>query len=151
MNKWAEWVDIDQAQLNQGPFNHYGIYQIGIVDSKGAAIWVNRLAGVDKLGIIYIGRSGYKQQNSNRTIANRIREFVRQQHSGGKTYAKAKELTLDRTLQFSGHRLRVRASFLRDAEIDGAEADALLEYFKLYAELPPCNSALPTNAKQDSA
>lgn len=96
------------------------------------------MAGVDASGVLYIGRSGY---NKNRSIANRIGEFVKQQHSGGVTYVKAKQI-IEKLPRFSGHRLQVKVKFLTTKEeIDVAETAALNGYFSEYAELPPCNSA----------
>ena len=144
MSNWADWVSIETAKSKRGPFNHLGIYQIRAVTPAGESIPIHRLVGIDSSGILYIGRSGY---NSNRSIANRIGEFVRQQHSGrqkhsgGVTYARAKPI-LERAPQFSGHHLQVRAKLLSTKEdIDLAEAKALDEYFSEHAELPPCNSA----------
>lgn len=143
INDWSEWVDIKTAKSRKGPFNRLGVYQIRAVAVSGEPISIHRLAGVDASGVLYIGRSGY---NTNRSIANRIGEFVRQQHSGGVTYAKAKEV-LEKLPRFSGHHLQVKAKFLATKEeIDVAESNALNRYFLEYAELPPCNSA-KSNAK----
>lgn len=137
---WSELVNIEDAKKKKGPFNNrLGIYQICVVTSSGQPIPICRLAGVDKLGVLYIGRSGY---NANRSIANRIREFSQQKHSGGITYTKAKQV-LEIIPQLAGHCLQVRAKFLSSQEIKEAELCALNEYFSNYAELPPCNSARP--------
>jgi hypothetical protein len=145
MSNWTDWVTIETAKSKKGPFNHLGIYQIRAVTPTGEPIPINRFVGIDLLGILYIGRSGY---TSNRSIANRIGEFVRQQHSGGDTYARAKQV-LEREPQFSGHLLQVRTKLIfTKEEIDLAEAKALREYFSEHAELPPCNSAR-TNVGED--
>lgn len=138
MPDWSDWVSIEVAKSRKGPFNCLGIYQIRAVTSSGKPIPVCRLVGVDPLGTVYIGRSGFA---SGRSIANRIGEFVRQQHSGGVTYARAKEGP-DRTPAYSRHSLQVRAKVLfTKKEIESAESRALQEYFSKYGELPPCNSA----------
>ncbi|MFH1718587.1 MAG: hypothetical protein ABIF19_14630 [Planctomycetota bacterium] len=136
-SNWSEWVDIEKARSTNGPFNYLGIYQIRAATTSGKPISIQRLAGVDASGVLYIGRSGF---NSNRSIANRIGEFVRKQHSGGITYAKAKPV-LDERPRFSKHCLQVKAKFLKTDQIPKAESEALDEYFLEYAELPPCNSA----------
>jgi hypothetical protein len=141
MSKWSDWIDIELAKSQRGPFNDFGIYQIRAVTSLGEPISISRLVGVDPLGILYLGRSGYRHKKSERTIANRIREFLQRQHSGGVTYARANE-TLKREPQFSEHRLQVRAMFLPDEKINAAESKALHDYFLTHAELPPCNSQL---------
>lgn len=142
MSKWSKWVDIENAKSKKGPFNDFGVYELRAVNQSNSPIPINRLIGTDPLGILYIGRSGYGGKNSARTIANRIREFVQRQHSGGITYAKAKSV-LKKAAQFSGHHLQVRAVFAADDEIEAAESKELRKYFAEYGELPPCNSALP--------
>jgi len=136
-SNWSESVDIKEAKSKKGPFNHLGIYQILAANAKGKPISIHRLAGVDASGVLYVGRSGF---NSNRSSAVRIGEFVRKQHSGGITYARAK-LILDKRPRFSKHCLQVRAKSLKTEQIRKAASEALKEYFLDYAELPPCNSA----------
>lgn len=146
MGKWSDWVEIELAKSSSGPFDNFGIYQIRAVAPSNEPIPICRLVGIDSLGILYVGRSGYRYQRSKRTIANRIREFVRQQHSGGITYASARKV-LQQSPKFSQHRLQVRAMFLPDDKIGKAESSVLNDYFSIYAELPPCNSSLPTGIK----
>jgi hypothetical protein len=143
IDNWTDWIDIDLAKSKRGQFNNFGIYEIRVVDSRGQPIPISRLIGVDYPGVLYIGRSGLRNQKTKRTIANRIQEFLRQKnHSGGITYARAKKI-LQQEKKFSGHRLQVRAIFLADEEIKSKEAKVLRDYFSIHAELPPCNSALP--------
>jgi hypothetical protein len=146
MSNWTDWIDIDLAKSNQGPLNDFGIYEIRVVDSKGQPVPISRLVGVDSVGLLYVGRSGYRWQKTHRTVANRVGEFIRQQHSGGITYARARE-TLQKTKRFSDHCLQIRGMFLPDKEIDLAEIKVLRNYFSEHAELPPCNSAFPRAAK----
>jgi hypothetical protein len=143
MDRWSDWIDIELAKSQHGLLSDFGVYQIRVVTPSGEPISISRMVGVDSLGILYVGRSGYRHQRSKRTVANRIREFLRQQHSGGVTYARAKD-TLQRASQFSDHRLQVRAMFLPDEEIDAKESGILRDYFSRHGELPPCNSQLPT-------
>lgn len=142
MSGWTDWIDIDFAESKEGPLNDFGVYEIRAVDSKGQPVPIKRLVGVDMLGRLYVGRSGFSHQKTKRTIANRIREFLRGRHSGGVTYARAREI-LQQTQKFSGHRLQVRAMFLPDDKIESGESKVLYDYFSKHAELPPCNSALP--------
>ena len=142
MTKWSDWMDVDLAGKQNGSLDDFGVYQIRAVNKSGNPIPIGRLAGVDPLGILYVGRSGFRRQKTNRTVANRVREFVRQAHSGGITYARANKI-LKQVPQFSDHQLQVRAKVLPDDKIDVEESNVLRKYFKKYAELPPCNSALP--------
>jgi hypothetical protein len=148
MSKWSKWVDIESAKSKTGSFNDFGVYEVRAVNQSNSPIPINRFIGIDPLGILYIGRSGYGGKNSARTIANRIREFLQRQHSGGVTYAKAKLILTRRSPQFSGHHLQVRAVFVAGDEIEAEESKELRKYFDEYGELPPCNSALPGAAGQ---
>lgn len=139
MPRWTKWAYIEKTQAKKGAFDRLGIYQIRAVTPAGNPIPVPRLAGVDKQGILYAGRSGYL---AHRSVPNRIREFVHEHHSGGITYARAKTL-LNKTPKFLGHRLQVRAMLLNQKAISSAESKTLQDYFSKYGELPPCNSALP--------
>lgn len=140
MDNWTEWFDRETATDLRGPLNFFGIYQVQIVGSSGKPLRISRLCGVDSEGTIYYGRSGLQHKSSHRTIANRINEFFKGQHSGGKTYARIKP-NLDR--QFRAHSLKVRGLKLLDMNINGREALFLNKYLNMYGELPPCNSSLP--------
>ena len=139
MNRWTKWINVDIAKTRNGPFDALGIYQIRAVNRSGKAIPISRLAGVDPVGLLYVGRSGYKYP---RTIANRIREFLSQHHSGGTTYIQAKKV-MSKIPKFAEHGLQVRIQKLSASEIRVAESQAIAKYFSKYAELPPCNSAKP--------
>ncbi len=88
MAKWSDWVNIKDKELMKRHLRHLGIYRIRTVTPSGKPIPIKRLVGVDTLGIIYIGCSGY---SAHRSIGNRIREFRRGDHSGGKAYIRAKK------------------------------------------------------------
>lgn len=146
MNDWSSWQDIKSAKTKGGNLNDFGIYEIRVVNRNKEAIPIFRFVGCDSQGLIYIGRSGYRWQKTGRTIANRIKEFVQQQHSGGTTYARAHKVLIGQS-EFSGHRLEARGKILPDEEIKKAEKNAIDEYFSMHAELPPCNSAFPKAVK----
>lgn len=138
--KWTEWTPIEAAISGDQRLAAHGIYQIRAVTPRGKPIRINRLLGADPEGVLYVGRSGLKFRSPSRTIANRLREFLKQQHSGGITYAKACSC-LNGTPRFAGHQLQVRALFLEDKHITATESSVLAEYFAKHAELPPCNSS----------
>jgi hypothetical protein len=64
MSKWSDWVDIEIAKSKQGLFVDFGIYQIRATTKSNRPILINRLVGADSLGILDIGRSGYRRQNN---------------------------------------------------------------------------------------
>jgi hypothetical protein len=141
--QWSEWVDIDRACATGGVFGDYGIYEIRLLIPKtNTPATVFRFVGVDTSGLIYIGRSGFRRRGRGRTVANRLREWITQQHSGANTYSKAVSI-LDRSPTLADRKLQVRAMFVPDEQIAAAEAEALAEYFAIHAELPPCNSSTP--------
>jgi hypothetical protein len=143
VGQWSEWVDIDRACATTGNFGDYGIYEVRLfIPRTNTPATIFRFVGVDTLGLIYIGRSGFRRKGRGRTIANRLREWITQQHSGANTYAKAIS-TLDGSPTLADRKLQVRAMFVPDEQIEAAEAGALAEYFAIHAELPPCNSSTP--------
>jgi hypothetical protein len=150
MSEWMPWYDSKEAKSSRGSLNDFGIYQIRMVNSSGKPLQIERFCAVDAEGLIYFGRSGFRRQKTNRTIANRIREFLQQQHSGGITYARVKPL-LDRHSRFGGHHLQIRGQFLPDSDIQKAEAALLNDYLSSYGELPPCNSSQPQAAAAQDA
>jgi hypothetical protein len=137
--KWTGWLDIDEARERNGRLSRFGLYQIRAVSSSGEPIAIHRLKGIDPEGILYVGRSGFRARSPNRTLANRIGEFMKQHHSGGITYGKAAS-RLRNEPRFVGHRLQVRALFLSDSVIAREETRVLEAYFNRHAEWPPCNS-----------
>lgn len=140
MNNWIGWLDIPQKPwkyLNEEEKEPYGIYKIRMVDPGGKPVPIRRFIGVDEEGIIYIGRSGFSDAKSNRSIAKKISEFWIGSHSGGETYRQASQ-------RLGRHKLQVSVKFISGKRsIEREERHELLEYLSKYAELPPCNSSLP--------
>jgi len=60
MAQWTKWMDIEDVASMSGENDGFGIYQIRVVNKNGEVISINRLAGVDSLGILYVGRSGVR-------------------------------------------------------------------------------------------
>lgn len=145
MGRWTRWMSIEEAKERNGKLKEYGLYQIRAVKPSGKPIPIPRMRMSDRDGILYIGRSGLKRKSPVRTLANRIREFENKQHSGGITYADAAS-RLKGVPRYAGHRLEVRAMFLPDAMIVQEEARIIKNYFRKYAELPPCNSSAGSRA-----
>jgi hypothetical protein len=139
MSEWTSWHSVENYNNYADKLNGFGVYQIRIVDSGENPIAICRFCAIDTDGIIYFGRSG---SNGNRTIANRIREFTQQRHSGGRTYARVSSIWSQNS-QFKNHYLQARGRFLPTNEICEAEARLIYEYESIFGELPPCNSARP--------
>ena len=156
--KWDSWRDIGKARSNEGEY--FGIYEIGIADQMGRPVPISRIGGVDKEGVVYVGRSGYKPP---RTLAQRIHEFQTGRSSGAQTYMLMSDSLKYLKHPHSEHLLRYRAMHVRaedvniddrviaaevkefrfSKEIESEEVDALAHYFVKYGELPPCNSNFP--------
>lgn len=142
------WKQIEiVAESRKEYFHSFGVYEIAVVNAKGKPIPIARLAGVDKSGLLYIGRSGFRNQKTKRTITKRIKEFLNGPHSGGETYDIAFKV-LSKTQKFSKHRLKVRASILPDRQIIPKETKLLKKYFLKYGELPPLNSSIPCKVRE---
>jgi len=152
---WSNWQDIEQAKIEQR--GHHGIYQIRIVGADGIPCPIGRVIGVDKEGILYIGKAG-----PSRTLAKRIREFQRVSqfgtapHSGGETYLlvwmnlmQSNPAYKDCKIQYRGIHLyadEVSSMASEDTlkhKIEEEESKALADYFHKFGELPPCNSSFP--------
>jgi hypothetical protein len=148
MARWTDWHNIDRKSkilgIN-GPFNDHGIYQIRLVKNNKKPLKISRLTGEDPLGIIYIGRSGFRKQKTKRSIRKRLREFLDEQHSGGIAYSLIKTKISRKLLP---HNLEARALFLRDNQIKSKECREINQYLRKYAELPPCNSSFPNRKKR---
>lgn len=143
MSRWTNWYDIQQARSSHGPLaDRYGLYRIRIViASKGRQprrVPIRRLVGVDSDGVIYIGRSGVRR-NGQRDIANRVNEFLHQQHSAGVRYNRH----VKRKLRRRGYELQVSGRSVADDSLKASEASALRKYLKIHAELPPLNNNQP--------
>ena len=142
MEDWSDWIAIASARARHGPFAFHGIYQVRCTDRSGAPLPIHRLVGVDKTGLLYIGRSGLPSRSERRTVANRLDEFMRQEHSGGKTYVFAAAV-MGGDPSLEGHRLEARGRRLPESEIERLEDAELTQYLMRHGELPPCNSKMP--------
>ena len=83
MPKWRKWQPIDSVYMNMALLGQPGIYKIRMVDKDGKPIPINRIGGIDLEGIIYIGQSV--------RLRERIEDFIRGSHSGGRTYKKMRK------------------------------------------------------------
>ncbi len=97
---------------------------------------LGRMLGCDESGVVYIGRSGVREEKM-RTVAWRLKEWLRRGHSGAETYARVKPDLPD------NHGLEVSALYLPVSEVCKGEAEKLEAYRKQFGEPPPFNSNLP--------
>ncbi len=79
VDPWREWQDIENAKKKES--DCYGVYQIRIIDNNRRPIPIPRIGGVDKEGIIYIGKAEPKHP-----LGHRIDDFLAGRHSGSGTY-----------------------------------------------------------------
>ena len=146
--RWSNWHRIEDEGMVSGIIHDcYGIYRIRAVKSSGEAIVIPRIGGMDDQGIIYIGRSGYKNKKTYRTLSQRIREFWNANHSGGWTADLSYRCCLKKVKGFKDYEYDVQIMTLPDHLIDKSEAKELEIYFKKYGELPPYNSSFPNELK----
>ena len=145
MTRWSKWCDVqigEKVPVDNFP-DGFGIYQVRAVlrSNLEKPLEIGRLGGIDRSGLLYIGRSGIQSKSPTRTIKNRVNEFLseRKRHSGGETYKSALS-SLRKNHAFINHQLQVRGMQLPEEEIKSAESDALKAYVRTFAELPPCNS-----------
>ncbi len=118
-----------------------------MVDKDNKPIPIPRMCETDPDGVIYIGRSGYKTQQTDRSLGIRIWEFAQERHSGAETYYLAKwGCNCFQRGPYEGHKLQYRVRHVPSGTqkaVDDAEIEALAVYFTQYGELPPCNSNFP--------
>ncbi len=150
---WTTWKDIEKASVFEK--GCYGIYKIRITNKSKKVIQIKRVRGIDKEGIVYIGRA-----KPSLTLARRIREFeaVADElhsafHSGAITFFLMRETLLRYkhhkgvNLQYKVLRIDVKnvgsnidkIEKLKE-EIEKEEKQELSKYFSIFCELPPCNS-----------
>lgn len=155
---WKKWQDIGNAKNDER--GYYGIYQIRIVDEiSEKPTSIPRIGGVDKKGVIYIGKA-----EPNNSLGSRIDSFFERRHSGSGTYDLMWEALRLKQHPCWKHHLQYRVirlfpdkvepdlddvnEFLYKKRIREEEIKALAEYFSKYAELPPCNSTIPEKWKR---
>lgn len=136
--KAVPWTKIEPFIRKNEDFKVFGVYRIRIAAPSGKAIPICRIGGVDREGIVYIGRSGLIRKRG-RTIAIRLSEFPTQNHSGGRLHKKMEKVLLGKQ-QFRHHHLEAEAVKLPIKLIKKAEANLLQKYFRTFGEWPPCNS-----------
>ena len=141
MTSVTNWVPIDASIRSRKEMAELGVYRIRAVDQLGNAIPIDRIAGIDSEGILYIGRSGFFP--GRRTVAIRLAEFQKGKHSGSTTYNRVKATWESCTL-YKGHRLEAQALLLDlGKKVSACERCLQRIYIWVFGELPPLNSQKP--------
>lgn len=136
MAKRIVWIPLEPTSLKWTALAVFRVYRIRLANAANQAISVPRICGLDRQGLLYIGRSALSS-SVRRTIANRLSEFLGGNHSGGKTYAGARRML---SAKFKGYHLEAQALPMPDLKIKSCEKNLLGAYFRSFGELPPLNS-----------
>jgi hypothetical protein len=148
IGSWSKWYGFtNDGSLFNFTNDTYGIYKVRGIDKNGLTINIPRIGGIDKEGILYIGRSGLKRNRSFRSILRRLSEFYFGNHSGGWTSDLSYEYCLSYQKAFKNYRYEASILQVPDKEIEKREAKELEDYFVKYGELPPYNSSFPYKLK----
>ncbi|WP_375203834.1 hypothetical protein [Hyphococcus sp.] len=112
--------------------NEPGIYEILSVDHNGDPLSINRFCGVDKFGVLYIGRSFHMRRRL-RAFANMILNNSKRGHVAGRTYRtspKIKKIASPESLIFC---------FKHLDDVASEESSLLKAYVNKFGEVPPLN------------
>ena len=128
--EWSQWVALKTLSLGDVP-SVAGVYQMKwSVNGKPKSI--HRANGVDKSGLLYIG----KATNLKRRLRALYRGIIegRLTHTAAYTY-----IWDDFDRKFKPEHLEVRWAVLSENEIDDYEFALLGDYIKAYLDIPPLN------------
>ena len=129
-NDWTEWALIENQDFTQIPTTS-GVYEIG-ASINGQPQPINRAKGVDKNGLLYIGKAV--------SIRKRIRNFWRHvltegnQHTAAETY-----IFYQFNTKFLKESLQVRWLVLPKGMQSDFEKKLIEEYLEQYLDSPPLN------------
>jgi len=137
--QWSNWFELNKN--TEWPTTH-GVYCVSLADKNGRPFSIPRLCGEDPEGVIYIGRSGYANAKTDRSLGVRLWEFLVGKHSGGQTYLQSAR-AIKKSGIYKNYKLLVSIARLLDYQIGEGEKSAMRQYFNKYGEVPPCNSAFP--------
>ena len=137
---WSEWRMLIKEEWDQAPENT-GVYRIRAVDESGKPIPLNRVAGIDKDGILYVGFG--KEEHG---VRGRIKDFdktaVRPNSNYGLGPRKYTLLKYQERLSI----FEIQFQYcLASTEVDAKKLEDadLYAYRDEFLELPPLNSKGP--------
>lgn len=129
--EWSQWVPLKPLDLTIVSSNS-GVYQMRwTINGKPKPI--NRVNGVDKSGLIYIG----KAKNLKRRLKALYRGIIKERltrHTAAYTY-----MFDEFDKKFKPEQLEVRWAELPEEEIDDCEWLLISDYIKAYLDTPPLN------------
>jgi len=131
-----------------------GVYSLMLLNKKGTARPISRAGGVDREGILYVGRSGDSQS---RSLYKRLLEFWNtasakqgkagrpvDQHVAGTHYQRSQAKTAFPLESIGVQPAPLgKAGQIPLAKIKKRERELLDDYVKKYKELPPLNHSWP--------
>jgi hypothetical protein len=130
---YKKFVDVDWRKIPTNP----GVYYIRCVNESGKPINIQRLGGVDKEGIVYVGETGNSLRKRLRDFWKTAHNFRIDRHRAGWNYSYYgfNNTFPLKSLQFS------YLSCKNKAHSQSLEFDCLWEYRKTkkYIDLPPLN------------
>jgi len=122
---------------NETGYSKRGVYRIYLFDGD-APVEIPRVRGVDKQGLLLIGRS--------ENIENRRKRFIRSEEGRGPGHSEGQLLFLMKQFFEKLKEQQIRFNFDKvdsKKEAEEMEKEELRKYFKIHLELPPLNSAMP--------
>jgi hypothetical protein len=130
---YRKFVDVEWRKIPTNP----GVYYIRYVNESGKPVSVQRLGGVDKEGIVYVGETGNSLRKRLRDFWKTAHNFRVDRHRAGWNYSYYgfNKIFPLKNLQFS------YLSCKSKAHSQSLEFDCLWEYRKTkrYIDLPPLN------------
>ena len=138
MADWIKWQPISKL-YDDDTTRKKGVYQIRLVDTRDDPIPVPRLAGTDKEGLYYIGKTTKK-------LRDRLKVFLPDPESEGEVHEDIAEALRNKP-GFRDYRLQYRAKVLEDKSvIEAMEGFHIRQYLEEFCEKPQGNWSLPRKA-----
>jgi hypothetical protein len=112
-----------------------GVYKIIATDGYGNPKSINRVCGIDKDGILYIGESNSIQKRMGDFTKSAVRNYKSTNHSGGVLYSQS-DLLCE---QYPYNDFYVMYEVCDNHT--NKEKELLKDYFLMFGEYPPLNNS----------
>jgi len=129
-NDWTEWASIEKLDFTRITTTS-GVYEIG-ASINGQPQPINRANGVDKNGLLYIGKTGNLRKRINDFWIHLLTEG--NQHTAAETY-----LIYGFYTKFQRENLQVRWLALPNGMEEEYEKKLIDEYLESFLDSPPLN------------